>query len=47
MTSGTLASPAPPQSAAADAPTHAELIAVGLGLAAMYTPTYLQLNATL
>ncbi len=47
MTSGTLASPASTQPASANAPSHAELIAVGLGLAAMYTPTYLQLNATL
>ncbi len=47
MTSGTLAAPHPPTSADGGAPSHAELIAIGLGLVAMYGSTYATLNATL
>lgn len=47
MTSGTLASNPSTKTAASGSPTHAELISVGLGLVAMYAPTYLELNNTL
>ena len=47
MTSGTLAASHPPTSADGGAPSHAELIAIGLGLVAMYGSTYATLNATL
>ena len=47
MTSGTLAPNITEQAAPSGSPTHAELIAVAVGLVAMYAPTYLELNHTL
>lgn len=47
MTSGTLATHTNVNAESGGSPTHAELIAVGLGLVAMYAPTYMELNHTL
>lgn len=47
MTSGTLAASHTPAPTDGGAPSHAELIAVGVGLLAMYGSTYATLNATL
>ncbi|MGE5452608.1 MAG: exosortase B [Acidobacteriota bacterium] len=47
MTSGTLTASNTPLPATGGAPSHAELIAIGLGLVAMYAGTYATLNATL
>ena len=47
MTSGTLTRNPSTDTASSGSPTQAELIAIGLGLVAMYAPTYLELNNTL